>query len=469
MTSLHDALAEAVADVGPQQVPVDLAERAWETGRSGRRRTVRRRALTGLAAAAVAAALLWLAAGQPGTADSAPATPTAPLAHPERVRADRSPDPLPARIQHVSGLVQSRTDDSWTWRAYTPDGRLWSLDGSVLPPVPSGPGDRTTIVGPAALSPDGSRIAVVRETATVVDESSTPNQTTQNHRYRLDLHDLRTGRHAVVEDVCGVDACFAEPDNLLFSPDGSRVALATGSQIVIASFDGEIVSSGDEPLLPQASGSAVLAGWRDVDEALVVAADRAGDATVIRVLGISASDGDRRELEPLRATATTAEYARSVQYAPGRITIVDGRLAVLELAFLEDGGEPAGHTWSLYDVEGEARRQTVACCGGAADDLLGDARLYEHRSGEIATTIGEDGSGIVLTIDGDEASVATVIDPALDPGDVLVAPASLDAQGSTSLFGTSRGWWAWHPWLTGLGVAGLLVLGGGWLGRRMPR
>ncbi|WP_201467875.1 hypothetical protein [Janibacter melonis] len=462
-TSLHDALAELADDIVPEDVPGGLAESAWSTARVERRRSLSRRSVALLAAAAVTVLLAWVSFGGVSRVDTLPAAPTGPVGYPERVRFQADPPQLPLRSGPVAGLISVGTKDDAddpdangvssptvnggsATQAVLPSGELRSLD-DVIPAGDLRPDQASEILDPVALSPDGTKIAAVRHTATVLTRSSTRDST-----YVLHVHDLRSGQHHVVDGrAIGLND---EPQNVVWSPDGKHVAIRTsakGEGVAVVTAAGRVVAQVDRatsPNRPRSVASLYLAGWTDDDTVLLVThAQR-------RSLYPSELDVRTGRLEHLPrqpANDHLLTYVDGSYIAPGDVTVHQGALAVLGLV----GDDP---TWTLYtDVDRPDRSPSaVACCPGAGGEFT-DRRLYSPGGGMLA--VGDvDGTRVVagsFSFEGGTDDVRTVVDPSLRTSDMVVAE-EVYARGraSSSLLGTWDLWVIWHPWWTALGVAG---------------
>lgn len=466
-TSLHDALADLADEIGPQDVPAVLAERAWEGGRVERRQSIGRRSVALLAAAAAVVLLTWVSVGGVSRVDTAPATPTGPVGYPERVRFQADPPQLPVRSGPVAAVLAVGVDDEAaaeeddpisyptvnggsSWQAVLPTGGLRSLDDVV--PAGDLRADRSSeIVGPVALSPDGTKIAAIRQTATVLGGSAY-----RDVGYALHLHDLRTGEHHVVE---GRRVGLSEaPQNVLWSPDGQRVAVRTdarGQGVAVISAAGHVVAQVDRTSAPARTSGATsvyLAGWTDDDTVLLVSRAREGalHPTVLDVIS-----GELRQLPRQPADEDSALYGDGAYAAASNVTVHHGALAVLRHSETRPG-------WTLYT---DPRRtgdtsSALSCCEGTGQGLA-DRALYSPGGGMLAVAV-VDGTRTVagsFSFEGSSDEVRTVVDPSLGAGQVVLAE-EVYAQGraSRSLFGTWDLWVIWHPWWTALGVAGVALV-----------
>lgn len=463
-TSLHDALAELADDIAPADVPGGLAESAWSAARVERRRSLSRRSVALLAAAAVAVLLAWVSFGGVSRVDTLPATPTGPVGYPERVRFQTDPPQLPLRSGPVAGLISvGKKDDAddpdanavssptvnggSAVQAVLPSGELRSLD-DVIPAGDLGPDQASEILDPVALSPDGTKIAAVRHTATVLTRSSTRDST-----YVLHVHDLSTGQHHVV-DGRAIGLKF-DPYDMVWSPDGRAVAIRLGDSggLAVVGADGEVRSTtanASHERYSRGTRSVYLAGWSDSSTVVLVTVTVHSRA--VWPTTVDATTGQMTHL-PHQPGLGTSGYGSGGYISP-HVTVFDGALAIRT-----DASKTA--RWSVYrDLTRTGERGTVECCrhterSTGDDDNTWYGQIYSV--GDSMAVVGSSGADHVWL--GDPADVTqrrtlTVIDPALG-GTYVIAP-GVYARGraSSSLFGTWDLWVLWHPWWTALGVAG---------------
>lgn len=488
MTPFETALQELADEIDARDVPPDLRARAWEEGRARRPRRRARRMLAPVVAVAAAAVLvLWMVVGLPGAdRGSAPARPDQPGAagYPERVRYQSDPDPLPPTAGPVTAVISPDVDEDSTrsegqaanggglWQAITPDGRLWDLSGAVLPePDGVGPRDSWTVVGTPALTSDGTRLAAVRTISAAQDADGS---STTDTRAVLDLHDLRTGEHHVVDDL-PASATTDEP-TLAWSPEGSAVAMLVGdgasAQVVTVAADGTSLATASAPGRTGAwrrPHATTMVGWRDDRQIMLVRFARSGWQTVVEPWTVDSRTGAREILAQQRGQGQITRYR-------GGGTPFDAFFAPWDEGItMPDDLEEDGAAWLVLPDLDEASRTTSrlrwASPIASGDRSIGDARL-QQRGGEMVVAAQVSDTGIVTRgRPGGEQRLLTVIDPRLGASTLVVAAEATDRRIGTSVFGTADGWWAWYPGRTMLGALAVLVGAAAlvWLGRRGGR
>lgn len=462
-TSLHDALAELADDIVPEDVPGGLAESAWSTARVERRRSLSRRSVALLAAAAVTVLLAWVSFGGVSRVDTLPATPTGPVGYPERVRFQADPPQLPLRSGPVAGLISVDVDDEAaaadgtpigypvvnggsSWQAVLPSGDLRSLD-DVIPAGDLRPDQASEILDPVALSADGTKIAAVRHTATVLSDSMS-----RDLSYDLHIHDLSTGEHHVVEGRrIGLRHDLYD---LAWSPDGRSVAVRLGDSggLAVVGADGAIrstIANASHERYAKGTRSVYLAGW--VDEATVLLATMTVHSRAVWPTAVDAATGRMTHLP--HQPGKGAPGFGSGGYSRPHVTVFAGALAI-------DTNASKTSRWSIYrDLTRTGERGTLECCRHTERSTGEDDTWYGqiYDVGDSMVVVGGSGAGHVWAGDpGDvtQRRTLTVVDPSLG-GTYVIAP-EVYAQGraSRSPFGTWDLWVIWHPWWTALGVAG---------------
>lgn len=467
-TSLHDALAELADDIAPEDVPGGLAESAWSAARVERRRSLSRRSVALLAAAAVTVLIAWVSFGGVSRVDTLPATPTGPVGYPERVRFQADPPQLPLRSGPVAGLISVGVDDEAaaaddapigypvvnggsSWQAVLPSGELRSLD-DVLPAGELRRDQASQILDPVAVSRDGTKIAAVRERATALENSSFGDV-----RYTLHLHDLTTGQHRVVDG--GRIGVEDDPYDMAWSPDGDAVAIRLGDSggLVVVGADGAIrstVTNASHERYAKGTRSVYLAGW--VDEATVLLATMTVHSRAVWPTALDAATGRMTHL-PHQPGKDASRFGGGGYEWPV-VTSYDGALAVTTTASKIS-------RWSIYrDLTRTGERGTLECCRHTERSTGEDDTWYGqiYDVGDSMVVVGGSGAGQVWA--GDPADVTrrrtlTVVDPSLG-GTYVIAP-EVYAQGraSRSPFGTWDAAIAWHPWWSALiAVASVLVV-----------
>ncbi|GAA1249883.1 hypothetical protein GCM10009633_23320 [Janibacter melonis] len=467
-TSLHDALAELADDIVPEDVPGGLAESAWSTARVERRRSLSRRSVALLAAAAVTVLLAWVSFGGVSRVDTLPAAPTGPVGYPERVRFQADPPQLPLRSGPVAGLISVGVDDEAaaaddapigypvvnggsSWQAVLPSGELRSLD-DVIPAGDLRPDQASEILDPVALSPDGTKIAAVRHTATVLSDSMS-----RDSSYDLHIHDLSTGEHHVVEGR-RIGLRYDLYD-LAWSPDASSVAVRLGDSggLAVVGADGAIrsaITNASHERYAKGSRTVFLAGWTDDDTVLL--ATLSARSRAVWPTQADAATGRMTHL-PHQPGKDTSGYGNG-GYGSPKVTVYDGSLAVATNASKIS-------RWSIYrDLTRTGERGTLECCRHTERSTGEDDTWYGqiYDVGDSMAVVGSSGAGHVWL--GDPADVTqrrtlTVVDPSLG-GTYVIAP-EVYAQGraSRSPFGTWDAAIAWHPWWSVLiAVASVLVV-----------
>ncbi|WP_191563556.1 hypothetical protein [Janibacter melonis] len=462
-TSLHDALAELADDIVPEDVPGGLAESAWSTARVERRRSLSRRSVALLAAAAVTVLLAWVSFGGVSRVDTLPAAPTGPVGYPERVRFQADPPQLPLRSGPVAGLVSVGTDDDAddpdrnavssptvnggsATQAVLPGGELRSLD-DVIPAGDLRPDQASEILDPVALSPDGTKIAAVRHTATVLSQSMS-----RDSSYVMHLHDLVTGEHHAVEGRrIGVKD---DPYDMAWSPDGGAVAVRAGDSggLAVVGADGEVrsrVTNASHERYSRGTRTVFLAGW--TDDTTVLLATMTVHSRAVWPTTVDAATGRMTHLS--HQPGKGAPGFGSGGYSRPHVTVFAGALVIRT-----DASKTS--RWSIYrDLTRTGERGTLECCRHTERSTGEDDTWYGqiYSVGDSMAVVGSSGADHVWL--GDPTDVTqrralTVVDPSLG-GSYVIAP-EVYAQGraSSSLFGTWDLWAVWHPWWTALGVAG---------------
>lgn len=491
MTPLESALRDLADDISDTDVPADLAERSWRAAHpsgvvaGARSSRWRRLGPALLAAAAVIVMVAWLLSPSGlGTDDGAPAGTNLPLGYPQRVAFDRDPDPLPPDIGRVSGLLQvpatgDLVDQETTWLAYGSDGRVWRIDDSEALPRITRDGEAPDSIGQTfqttpALSGDGRRIAVIRQTGIAEGSART------DLRSQLDILDLQTGERAASTTLCGTASCH--PSALSWDAEGERLAVLTDSALLVLDPSGTVLTTiplAEESLQLGDTLTLGLAGWTREGSLLLVASDSAGRDSVLRVFTVDAASGAVQERAPQRPPEwfTSSPEGESVIDYP--LTTEGDGFAVLD----PDGGGSADAwtpQWVIYtdldDAQPVGAASRVACCPSVRSwtklhlwtsdgrtvgtGSTADGRTDDPREG---TWVVEGHLG-----EGQPSRVFTVVDPAFSVSDLVIAEDSLSTPGASSAFGTSTWWPAWHPVESALIGAGAL-LGLVWLGMRWRR
>jgi WD40 repeat protein len=216
-------------------------------------------------------------------------------------------------------------------------------DGSVVPTAVKLP---VTVDGPLALSPDGTRVAVLGTPAGAHQQADADRQ--------LVVADRRSGKVLVRTPVAG-DEQTPLPGRLAFAPDGQRLAVGT--------FGGMLT------VLDSTSGGVLVE--KRVDEAAIGALRWSADGEVLYQGG---QDGVLRFLDP-----ATAEVQEEVPLTPG--------FALSDMAGVPDS--------ELLAVASEAGEILII-------DLLGRAVVGERLSAEGTQLL-----GVAVSPEGDRVAGVT--------------------------------------------------------------
>lgn len=470
--SLHDTLAELADEITVDDVPTGLAETAWGAADLERRRSLRTRALGGLAATAAAAVAFWLVAsgGLPGI-DSAPAdgSPSG-VGLPQRVSFQADPPPLPAKGEPLAALVsvgsrgeppsdptsRGTANGGTPWQGLGDDGRLWSIDGPVAPVPPLDEGQELSMPTPPALSPDGHRLALVRSVDQVLHEDETTKES-RVVRYQLDIHDLTTGEHEVRRDICGSE-CHVSA--LRWSPDGESLALLghDPDQAVLVTtgvLGGPRASTADLVTLgPNVS----LVGWTSDEQVLLVPLTTHLSVTIdgeVRPATVASGDTTVRRLPRLLAS----ENALQDSVDPDLLSLVHGRLAVPE------GGDGPG--WRTADLSRGGFDSTISVPQLPGLGEPGGSSRVSALPGTTAAVVTRAAAGgpahVVTSEDDRGPRLLTVMAPDLDVQDIILAADAPAGPVTTDPLGTETAWWSWHPVQATLLALAPFALLGGWL------
>lgn len=452
-TDLHDALRDLAEDIGPEEVPAGIAQRAWGAADLDRRRSRRTRALGALAAAAAIALVFWLAAGAGvGRVDSSPAGGTSSVGLPQRLTWQEDPPDLPTTGAPLAGLVKvgsagaaqdayasrATVNGGTSWQAFTADGRLWSLAGPVAPePTDLAVDQEVTVTAPPAISPDGRRVAVARAVSRVVYEDSTSKET-QALRQLIDVHDVVTGEHWRHDDVCGGECTLSS-----LRWDGSGRGLAAlahepqGASLLLW-FPQDTDPALHEVLLGDVAPRVELLGWPDPFRVLLTEVTESGSPVV------------RGRLRPLEVGTSWRSVRRlptqEVRPSPKGEEPLAPALLGDEIALLDPPAE-GRLTWQTYaqpEPSGVDSGVSVPDpTGTIVDGQTEQPRLVEARGGLLVALP----RGVLHTSLQDGDKVLTVVDPRLHPQDLLVAGYAERGQAATSILGTRTSWWSWRPGL----------------------
>lgn len=434
MRELHDAFESLTADVVPLIAHENLASSSW---RVGRRRRARERVVTA-GVVALVAGLLWMAlpvgrelvslqpAGE-GDADRA-------ATYPQRISGDLPTKPLPRRPGPLAGAMYRDYRESNQWYAVTADGLAWTLSGGLEPaPSPDGRllltmgyGDRARLVLRDLVA--GTQKAypqIVSDRDQVIDPHA---------EYQVSLSSALYGWSA--DSTRALLSVSVRHGNRWEDPKPAALDVETGTVTMV-----------------RAPGS--VAGFASENEVVTVAwRDKADPATPQQVAHLENLDTGVVRDVPL-SPSTTWTGIRPTGHLIS-VSLDGSTLMAIEAG--ENAAEGDMRFFSLTDGTQTDSRHIERWESGCP-------LAWSGKNPVIAqTTRGSYTHPVAVTIDGMTSVVA--VDPSLRGKCVVWAAKALSGPPSKAFFGSSQGFWTWHPYLTGGAILAVLGLTVTWLRRR---
>jgi hypothetical protein len=320
-----------------------------------------------------------------------------------------------------------------------------------------------TPVAPA-LSPDGQRLALPLMVERVIHEDSR-GRTGETVSVKVDVHHVTTGQHETLE-ICG-DQCVLSV--LRWSPDGRSLAVLAYDERGPVLMTRSMLDGGaelKETRLEDVALQVALAGWTDDSTVVVVPLTDSLSLGVdgwVTPVEIDARSGEVSRLPRL----LVAENALDETLEPDSVTVVDGSLAV---GTAWDGG-PQWWVSELGEGQGFVDSFTAPTLDGPGG-TGGTARLLHglpRGDGAVITRAATGGPAYVITdrVDHDPA-LLTVMAPALDVQDIVLAADAPGGPVTTHPLGTRTSWWSWHPEMAaGLALTPFALIGTWFVVRRL--